>query len=86
MNRLVPLSIKLLKRVRVPPILVKLSTVQPCYFCEKVAHIFEDQVEAEDDEACAWKHESQDKLNQGYLVSFFYPRLDGLSMMHVYYH
>ena len=58
MNRLVPFSIELLKGKRVPPIFVKLPTVQPCYFCEKVTHVLEDQVETEYDEARTWKHES----------------------------
>ena len=59
-NRFVPLSIELFKGERVPPILVKLSTIQPCYFCEEVAHVLEDQVEAKDDEAGAGKHEPQE--------------------------
>ncbi len=50
---LVPLAVELLEGVGVPPVLVELPEVQPRHLGEEVAHVFEDQVEAEDDEGRA---------------------------------
>lgn len=41
MHRFVPFAIELFIGMRVPPILVKLTTVQSTQLCEKVAHILE---------------------------------------------
>ena len=65
-NWFVPFPVELLKSERIPPILIELPVIQPCHFSKEITHIFEDEVETEDDEGSAWNHQSQHKFNYGY--------------------
>jgi hypothetical protein len=44
MNRFVPFTVELLESVAIPPVLVKLAMVKHTEFCEKVTHVFKNQI------------------------------------------
>jgi hypothetical protein len=58
MHWLVPFAVKLLKSMTVPPVFIKLSVFELANLCEKVAHILENEIKAEDNESSAWQHKS----------------------------
>lgn len=76
MHRFIPFAVELLESIAVPPVLIKLAMVQPAQFCEKIAHILENKVKAEDNDSSTRQHQSKHQLDQIYLAAFLYPRLN----------
>ena len=64
MHRLIPFTIKFLKGIRIPPILVKLTTVELADLRKEVADVLEDEVEHEDDGCGDGNEQSEKKLSQ----------------------
>ena len=76
MHRFIPFAIEFLKGIWIPPILVKLTTVELADLRKEVADVLEDEVEHEDDGCSDGNEQSEKKLSQMNLWALQDPRLD----------